>query len=249
MNPPSVDGLVYCGTHAEGWSYGIEDIRRDEARAQVDQAVLVAPRPPHRSYGPENSRIAEIVEREPGRFFGLVRINPLDGAEARDDLERFLAARAMHGLFLHPGEELFRLADDSVSALVQVAAMRHAPVVVATGFPWRSEALQVAALASRYPEIPFVMTNGGQFNISGLGMRDAWAALQSAPNLRIHTAGEYRQDFIEDVVTRLSAQRVLFASGAPQFEPAFEVLRIRWAQLPDTAIHAMLGGNWLELLA
>ncbi len=244
-----VDTLVFCGEHAAGWTYDLDDVRRDGARAGVDRFVLVTPRPRDYHYGPENARIAQLVAQEPDLLYGLVRVDPMRGEEAVLEVERSLGEHRLHGLFLHPAEEQFGLDDPQVDALVAVADRHRAPVVVAAGFPWRSEALQVAALASRHPETAFVLTNGGQYNISGLGMQDAWAALAATPNLIIQTSGEYRQDFIEDVAVKLGPERVMFASGAPQYEPAFEVLRVRWADLPVAAVEAMLGATWLTLVA
>ena len=244
-----VDSLVFCGEHRSGWRQDVGEILAVGERAGIDRHVLVAPAPSSHTFEPENERIAGIVAGDPARFDGLARIDPLVGDAAARAAEHALDALGLAGVFLHPGEEGFALDDPRVDLVVGVAAARRAPVVVTTGIPWWSEALQVAALASRHPEAPFVLTNGGQINISGLGMQDATAALDSAPNIVIQTNGEYRQDFIEDVATRLGAERVLFASGSPQFEPAFEVLRCRWADLPAAAIELMIGGSWARLRA
>lgn len=244
-----VDSLVFCGEHRSGWVQDSAAILAVGERAGIDRHVLATPAPVSRQFGPENGRIATIVARDPARFDGLARIDPLAGDAAARAAEHALDDLGLIGLFLHPGEEGFALDDPRVDSVVGVAAARRAPVVVATGIPWWSEALQVAALASRNLGAPFVLTNGGQINISGLGMQDAAAALDAAPNIVIQTNGEYRQDFIEDVATRLGPERVLFASGSPQFEPAFEILRCRWADLPPDAIDLMLGGSWARLRA
>jgi hypothetical protein len=65
------------------------------------------------------------------------------------------------------------------------------------------------------------MTSGGQINISGLAMVDAWQALTSTPNLHVLTNGEYRQDYIERLANELDLARVLFASFAPVLDPPF----------------------------
>ena len=157
-----------------------------------------------------------------------------------------LAAR---GLLLHPAEELFRATDPRLDPVVAEAAQRHRPVVVASGYPWVSEPLQVAALAARFPATPFIMTNGGQFNISGLGMANAWMALEQCPNLCVQTAGEYRQDFIENVASQLGGRRILLASSAPQFDQRYELARARQAVLTADQQHLMLGGAASQLFA
>jgi predicted TIM-barrel fold metal-dependent hydrolase len=92
-----------------------------------------------------------------------------------------------------------------------------------------------------------VLTNGGQINISGLSMADAWLALTSHGNLLVMTNGEYRQDFIERLASELGPERVLYASCAPVFDPAFEHKRIRSASMTDKARAAVEGGNAARL--
>ena len=244
-----VDSLVFCGEHASGWRLDSSTVLEVGVRAGIDRHVLVTPRPLDARLDAANARIATIVAADPGHFEGLARIDPNQGEAARADAERCLAGEYFAGLFLHPGEEGFAIEDPRLDSVIDVAARHAAPVVVATGIPWWSEALQVAALARRHPATPFVLTNGGQVNISGLGMQDAWSALESSSNLVIQTSGEYRQDFIEDVATRLGPERVLFASGAPRFEPEFEILRVRWADLDAEAVTTMLGGAWTRIRA
>jgi predicted TIM-barrel fold metal-dependent hydrolase len=133
--------------------------------------------------------------------------------------------------------------------LLEAVARLGLPVVVATGYPWLSEALQVAELARRHPDVRFVATNGAQLNVSGLGQTDAELALEACPNLALQTAGVYREDFLEGVVARFGSERLLFASGFPLLEPRLEVLRVRWApSLDEAARTAVLGGNARELL-
>jgi predicted TIM-barrel fold metal-dependent hydrolase len=122
-------------------------------------------------------------------------------------------------------------------------------VIVATGYPWVSEGLQVGDLARRHPHTTIVATNGAQINISGLGQRDALLALEESPNLVIQTTGVYREDFLEGVVERFGAGRVLFASGFPRFDPRLELLRVRWApNLDEPSRAAILAGNAKRLL-
>jgi hypothetical protein len=104
--------------------------------------------------------------------------------------------------------------------------------LVMSGYPWVSEALQVLKLALRWPDVPVILTNGGQINISGLGQADASLALRTAPNLYIDTAGIYRQDFIEETAQEFGAERILFGSGSPYFDQRYEIKRVQVAKLP-----------------
>lgn len=210
--------------------------------AGIERAVVCPPRARGHGYDVENDRVAALADANRDRVLGFARVDPLaPGAAAEVQRARSLGLR---GLFLHPWEDAFRITDAAIDGLIS-----DLPVIVATGFPWVSEALQVGELARRHPETAIVATNGAQINISGLGQRDAILALEANPNLLIQTTGVYREDFLEGVVAQLGAARVLFASGFPEFDPRLEVLRVRWApNLDDAARGAILGGNAGQLL-
>jgi predicted TIM-barrel fold metal-dependent hydrolase len=205
--------------------------------AGIDRAVVCPPRARGHGYDVENDRVADLARAHPGRLLGFARVDPLaPGAGA--ELERALGL-GLRGLFLHPWEDAFSVTDPAVDPLIG-----EWPVIVATGYPWVSEGLQVGELARRHPQTTFVATNGAQINISGLGQRDALLALEANPNLVLQTTGVYREDFIEGVVEWFGAERVLFASGFPRFDPRLEVLRVQWApNLDEAAQAAILAGN------
>ena len=210
--------------------------------AGIDRAIVCPARARGHGYDVENERVAAFVRAHPDRLVGFARVDPLaPGAEAEVDRARTLGLR---GLFLHPWEDTFRITDPAVDRVVD-----GLPVIVAAGYPWVSEGLQVGELARRHPETTFVATNGAQINISGLGQQDAELALESSPNLVIQTSGVYREDFLEGVVSRFGAERLLYASAFPRFDPRLELLRVRWApNLRDRDQAAILGGNAARLL-
>jgi predicted TIM-barrel fold metal-dependent hydrolase len=202
--------------------------------AGIDRAIVCAPRARGHGYDVENARVDGLVAGYEERLVAFARVDPLAPTS-------LVGAR---GLFLHPWEDTFRVTDAAVDALID-----DRPVIVATGYPWVSEALQVAELARRHPETTFVATNGAQINISGLGQDDALFALEAAPNLFIQTSGVYREDFLEGVVERFGAERLLYASAFPRLDPRLELLRVRWApNIGEEAGAAILGGNATTLL-
>jgi predicted TIM-barrel fold metal-dependent hydrolase len=238
-----VDGLAYVGESIFGLSTTGADVLSALDAAGVDRAVVAPAKPPGYHLGPANDAVAQAVAGAGGRLTGLARVDPLLGADACRELERALDELGLGGLLLHPWEETFRISDPRVDPVVEVARACGVPVVVAAGYPFVSEALQVAALARRFPEVTFVGTNGLQLNISGLGQVDAELALESADNLLLQTAGVYREDFIEGVVRRFGARRVLWASAFPHLDPRLEVRRVQWAAFSEDEAAALLGGN------
>ena len=58
----------------------------------------------------------------------------------------------------------------------------------------------------------------------------------------------FSEDFIEGVVARFGAERVLYASAFPRFDPRLELLRVSRAPgLDERARDAILGGSFARL--
>lgn len=209
----------------------------------VDRAIVCPAKPRGYHLSAANEAVAEAVAAGAGRLTGIARVDPLLGDEACAELDRAIEELGLHGLFLHPWEETFRISDGRVVPVVDVARRHGVPVIVAAGYPWLSEGLQVGALARRFPDVTFVATNGLQLNISGLGQIDAELAMAEAENLLVQTAGVYREDFLEGVVRRFGAHRVLYASSYPLLDPRLEIRRVQWAAFSEVEAAALLGGN------
>jgi predicted TIM-barrel fold metal-dependent hydrolase len=237
-----VDSLAFFGPSLFGGGQGRPELEQLMSDLNVDRCVAIAARPPEYDLSPANEAVAALTSSSGGRIVGLVRVDP-NRSDAAGNVRYGLDELNLRGLFLHPGEEHFRITDGRVIAAVEECASRGCPVVVASAYPWLSEALQVADLARRFPGIPFVMTNGGQFNISGMGQLDALLALDMCPNLMIQTTGVYRQDFLERVASNLGADRIMFGGGSPVFDARYEILRVRLANLDAGSREAILGGT------
>jgi predicted TIM-barrel fold metal-dependent hydrolase len=241
----AIDALMLLGENRFGPTLEVEDALG--LCEPLDLAAIVAApaRPLDYHLEPANERLAAAATDSGGRLHALGRIDPTDGRRAVAEAERCLNELGAVGLFLHPAEEAFpvRLA----RPILEAAADHGVPIVVATGFFGLSEPLQIAELAALFPDVPVVMTSGGQINISGLSMVDAWLALTRTSNLHVMTNGEYRQDFIERLGTEFDHRRVLFASFAPHFDPGFERARLRSARLAPEVRQAIEHDNATRL--
>lgn len=238
-----IDSLTFLGDSIFGHSLNAEELVARLDQAGIDRAITCPAKPRGYHFGPANETVAEAARTYPDRLTGIARVDPRLGDDAAAELERSLGQLGLKGLLLHPWEETFRISDPLVNTVVEVAQAHAVPIIVASGYPWLSEGLQVGALARRYPDVTFIATNGLQINIAGLGQIDAELALADNPNIVIQTAGVYREDFIEGVVQRYGADRVLYASSLPHFDPQLELLRIRWANFTPDQQDALLAGN------
>jgi predicted TIM-barrel fold metal-dependent hydrolase len=239
---PTVDAFTFVGLSLFGASQTPVELLSKMDAAGVERAVVCPLKPPGYHLGPANDMVAEAVAREP-RLVGLARVDPNLEHEAIAELDRATSDLGLRGLFLHPWEETFRINGPRVDPILTRCAELQIPVVIASGYPWVSEAAQVGDLARRFANVTLVMTHGGQINISGLGQADALGTLQRHANVCMETSGVYRQDFLEDVATQIGPERVLFGSNSPFMDMRLEVERARWANLAEESKKLILAGN------
>ena len=242
MTQPTIDAFTFVGESLFGRGQSPAELLASMDAANVERAIICPVKPPGYHLGPANDLVAEAVAREP-RLTGLARVDPNQKEHAIQELDRAITDLGLKGLFLHPWEETFRINGPRVDPLLTRCAELHLPVLIASGYPWVSEAAQVGDLARRFPDVTLIMTHGGQINISGLGQADAMGTLQRHANVCMETSGVYRQDFLEDVATQVGPERVLFGSNSPFMDMRLEVERARWANLADDAKTLILAGN------
>lgn len=239
-----IDALVVAGPNRFRPEQEVAELRElvDTARAVGVQGLVVAPgRPLEYHLGPANERLAELAQSTSFPIARVGRVDPLCGIDAVVEARRCLGDLGCTGLFLHPGEEAYPIR--RAAPVFEVAAEHGVPVIVAAGLYAYSEPLQVMEIALEFPGVPIVMTSAGQINISGLGMIDAWLALQRAPNLHVITNGEYRQDFIERLARDLDPTRVLYGSFSPYFDMRYERARAANARFDDGSRSLVEGAN------
>lgn len=243
----SFDFRAFLGQSFDGARQTVSELLDRMDTLGIEQCLVCPFKPLSYNLDQANRDLSAAVKDHPRRLMGAARVDPWQ-PDAPDVLRRAFETGGLRALYLNPWEEHFRSDLERLDPLMSIAREHQAPVMVATGYPWLSEALQVCRLAQRWPDIPLVMTNGGQINITGLGQADSTLAMRSAPNLYLDTAGVYRQDFIEETVEAFGSQRVLFASSSPYFDQRYEIQRVRLAKLRDAGRQAMLAGNARRLL-
>ena len=221
------DSLAFLGKSFNGPAADVTSLLDAMDGLRIEQVVVCPFKPPGYDLLRANETVAEAVRSYPDRLIGLARVDPWQGGEgAMAEVDRCVEELGLRGIFLHPWEETFNISGPQVDPIAVAAGRHQIPVVVAAGYPFLSEALQVGDLASRHPGVTFIATNGCQINISGLATYDVHFALKRNPNLFIQTAGVYRQDFLSEVIDEHGVERLLFASGFPLTDPRLEILRV-----------------------
>ncbi len=242
-----LDARIYLGSSLFGYGQTLAEIRSRMDRLGIDRAILVPVKPRNYHLGPANDRVAQAVQQHPGQCLGLCRVDPWQGAAAVAEVERGFEELGAAGLYLDPWEENFQANERVVFSVIESVQRYGKPVVVNAGHVRVSHPTQIRDLASRFPEVQFVACNGGQINISGMLLFEARQMLETCPNVVIETAGTYREDFLEEVVTEVGEERVIFASGSPIYDQEFEMARVRFAHLSDSQKQRVWGHNALGI--
>jgi predicted TIM-barrel fold metal-dependent hydrolase len=234
-----VDGLIHLGVSHFGTSLSV-----DEALAAMDEngthlAVAAPVHPSGADFPGANQHVLDAATTT-GRFVPLARVDPWTGTAALAELERAVAAGA-RGLFLDPAEEHFAGDAPMVRPVVEKAAELGVPIVIAAGFHLYSEPPQLSEVASWVPDVPVVLTNGGQFNISGGSNYDALLTLRERPNVVVQTSAMYREDFLKSVI-EIGEDRLMFATAAPRLSWRYERARVDVARF-GAAEELVLGGT------
>lgn len=240
---PLIDVHAHIGTSLFGVGQSVEDLLASMDAASIDMSIVAPLKPRSYHLGPENDRVAAAQQAHPERLVALARVDPWQGEESVRELRRALDDLGLRGLYLHPYEEHFAANDEIVHPLLDVLRERGLPLLLAGGYPGFSHPSQIGDLARQFPDVTIIATHGGQINISGLLLADAGRMLRTNPNVIMETSGIYREDFIEDTVGEIGAERVLFGSNAPYMDQAFESLRIRLAHLDGETKEALGHAN------
>ena len=238
-----VDGHVTLGESRDA-SLSVQHLLETMSRLGIDCALMA----PAERFVPVNNRqgnelTAEAAERSGGTLLAYAVATPWLGNEALEELRRAREAGA-RALKLDPALQGFDLLDGQAEPLVAFAVECGWPVYVRTGTPPHALPLQVAWLASRFPEGSFVLGKSGATDFS----HDGPATLAAAPNV-------YADSVYVEWPTALAAAdpqarggRVVFTTDAPFADPAIELQRVTGAGLPAEVESAVLGGTLSRLL-
>jgi len=185
-----------------------------------------------------NRRLAQIIKQHPERFTALAAVNPWYGAAGVDMLKNAFDA-GLVGLYLHPGRQGFHLTESILHPLIECCAAYGKPVFAYTGTPVCAMPFQLAELARQYPTISFILGHFGYTDFAGY---DVLPAAKQTANLFIDTSCAW-SDIIHVAARELGASRLLFGSGYPRSQLAWEMQKVQMAGLDDAAMQKIMSDN------
>jgi predicted TIM-barrel fold metal-dependent hydrolase len=164
-----------------------------------------------------NNSVLEAMRRYPQRITGYCFVQPGNGADALQEIDRCLEA-GMIGVKLY---NQFKYSDPMVFPIAEKCIERRIPFLGHSAFltdprelahqPRTSHALDFCALSRRYPELILILghvNGGGDWEWAIKGLREC-------ENVFLDTSGSVLEsDTIGDCVRELGHRRVLFATDS-----------------------------------
>lgn len=212
----------------------------------ITQAVLSVAAGGLQSGGIEDTRranngIAAAVADDPARFpLGLASVEVRHGAAAVAEVRRVFGDLGLSGLAFHATFEGFTVNSAAFDAVLSATDDRRGLVLVHATPDAKASPRSIAAVASRYPQLTFVMGHP----VFTEGQRaEAVEAVLGAANVHLDVAYQADPATTEFFVREVGADRVFFGSDAPFFPPADVIRSIEEADISDEEREKIFAGN------
>lgn len=215
-----VDAHCHIGQDRNG-QLSSEALLRQMDDCGVDKAVVVSV---GRFIAVDNREgndflIAES-QKHPDRFYPMATANPWFGKAATDELGRAFCAGAV-GLKLDPALQGFKITDDIIYPLIELAIEHGKPVYLNTGTPVCGMPFQLAELAMRYPGACLIMGHAAFSDF----WNDIFHVSRAVENIYFETSIHW-PSFIVKMVGEIGSDRILFGSDVPRCAMDLEIEKI-----------------------
>ena len=205
--------------------------------AGIDRIVLLAAF--HSDYSIANNEIAQMIARQPKRFYGFAFIHAdRDKGRVFTMVEKAVKRQGLVGIKIHQHDARI------TREVCQTARAFSLPVL----YDVSGEVSICELLAQEYPDVNFIIPHLGSF-------ADDWRAqlalidhLVRHKNIYADTAGVRRFDLLEQAVQRAGPEKILFGSDGPWLHPGVELEKIYLLGMPESAEKKVLGGNFIRLI-
>ena len=184
-----------------------------------------------------HNQVADLCQRHPGRFKGIVNLSPLWSEEDyRQEAARCVQELNFVALKLNPMQHLTSPLMENADKVFDTASDLGVPVIVHTGMgvPWALPSLSIPQ-ARRHPDLPIILAHAG-YEIYSL---EAYVAASECDNIYLEPSW-CTVHYLKWLVKRLSTERILFGSDAVANLP-IELTKYRALNLSKEALANILG--------
>jgi uncharacterized protein len=194
----------------------------------------------------QNDEVLQAISHWHHRAFGFAYINPKYRQESLAEIDRCIRNGPMVGIKLWVAE---RCNSHDLDAIVERCAQlkavffQHTWLVVSGNRPGSSTPMDMAELATRYPNVPLILGHtGGDWE---LGIR----AIRANKNVSVDLAGfDPTAGATEMAYRELGAERIIYGSDAGGRSFASQLAKVYGADIPDAAKKLILGENLRRMM-
>jgi predicted TIM-barrel fold metal-dependent hydrolase len=229
-----IDFETFLPVEFDGKPFGPEGLIALADEAGVGRSIVF----PETTPRPDNAGLAKRIKPFP-RLIGCASVNPaLDGDAARE-LEMSVKDLGLRGVRLSPTLHRYPLDAEIVLPVLAKARELRVPVTM-DGDSENCKPSQIAAVALKFPEVPFVMDMGFRAPVRppeiefGNEMREL---VKKCPNIHLGLTAltTCQPAYLMSTIWTGGPDRVVFGSYAPTGIPLFAVKGLKWAGLDRRA--------------
>ncbi|HOX07126.1 MAG TPA: amidohydrolase family protein [Planctomycetota bacterium] len=239
-----VDAHAHLGAHGDFLMPrgGADDLVRRMDALGVERTALSANAAFCSDFRLGNDQAAAAAAAHPGRIFFYAVANPHYPDGMAPELERCAGLPGFVGVKLHSTTHNVALDSSLYDPAWSWARERGCPVLVHF---WAAHGLcgsgNVRKAAARWPGVKLVLAHLGGF---GEAWRELLPLAAEHPRLWFDTCGSrHARGAIEGLVAGGRAGRLLYGSDAPWIDPGSQIGKVLYADIPEGARAAILGGN------
>jgi uncharacterized protein len=221
-------------------NYDSSELLERSTEAGIDRVCILSPRT--EDYQAANRYIAHVCERHPEKLIGFAVHNP----EREAGRIQQMLAEEVNSM----GLRAVRSDGHPTRELLDAAAELEIPVIY---YPKRKSGLGPGRwyhmIASAYPQVRFILPHLGEYRSENWwGHMEALDLVRRYQNVYVDTSGIGSLKYLEMAAKELQAERILFASFAPELDPRVGVEAIRLLHLQPERHVTVMGGSMLNLL-
>lgn len=217
----------------------------------VDKAVILGIYP-----RVKNEFIAEQVRAYPDRFIGFASVDPNDGVEAIELLEKCIRDYGLKGLKIHPSMQHFRADDVELLTPLMLKVEALSIPVLLHSWAWfdgqdnNSSPSRVMNLARKFPNITFIMAHTGGMRFMDLLVISRRKRIGQLDNLYVDissilfdVANGPMAPIFRWTLEQIGLDRVLMGSDFPDYSLVEMVKLVRDLGFDENGLKLVMGEN------
>lgn len=214
-------------------------------RAGIDKYIVQSVATTPKQVSSINHFIADTVRAYPEKMIGFGTLHP-DGEDVEGDVEELIKL-GLHGVKLHPDIQKFKLDDYRCLKIYELCEKNKLPMLIHTGdgrYDY-SNPNRLIPILEIYTGLSIVGAHFGGWSI----WDEASKMLCKIENFRVDCSSAFYaldDETVKRIISRYGADRVLFGTDYPMWDPSEELARLRSLGFDKSDMDKILYKNAVE---